>query len=263
MSGPIPFEAIQAAALSQAEQLLGDWFPAGRKIGREFKIGNLRGDPGESLSINLDSGKWADFADGASGHDLIDLRAAIKHTDRVGAARELAETLGIKINGQAELAHVKPNDQAKPEKDDWQPIIPPPAGAPLPDQSKFYGYSTVHEYLGPGDKLLFYVRRREATATKRKQFHPLVYGTLNGKTGWHSKHPAPPRPLYGLNRLTVLPDASVLLCEGEKAANAAQELFPIMPACPGAEALSPPSTPRWRRLPAATSSFGRCGRRRP
>ena len=59
-----------------------------------------------------------------------------------------------------------------------------------------------------------------------KQFFPLVYGTKDGVAGWHDKHPARPKPLYGLNRLSALPEASVILCEGEKASDAAQATFP-------------------------------------
>ena len=35
-----------------------------------------------------------------------------------------------------------------------------------------------------------------------------------------------PRPLYGLDRLAARPDAPVIVCEGEKAADAAERLFP-------------------------------------
>src|SRR6476646_10644414 len=49
---------------------------------------------------------------------------------------------------------------------------------------------------------------------------------LYGKRGWHAKHPAQPRPLYGLDRLATRPNARVLVCEGETAADAATRLFP-------------------------------------
>lgn len=45
-------------------------------------------------------------------------------------------------------------------------------------------------------------------------------------TGWHCKAPPAPRPLYGLDRLAALPDGPVLVCEGEKAADAASKIFP-------------------------------------
>jgi putative DNA primase/helicase len=62
VNGKIPFGQIRDEALAQARRLLPSWFPRGRIVGREFKIGNIRGDPGESLSINLVNGRWKDFA---------------------------------------------------------------------------------------------------------------------------------------------------------------------------------------------------------
>lgn len=47
-----------------------------------------------------------------------------------------------------------------------------------------------------------------------------------GPDGWDWKGPAGPRPLYGLDRLAARPDAPVLIVEGEKAADAAGQLFP-------------------------------------
>ena len=229
MSRAIPFEAIRVAAFAQADRLLRDWFPHGRIVGREFKIGDLQGRPGESLSINLTTGKWADFAEGVAGHDIIDLLAATTYRgDRIRAARELGKMLGIDATSRAGKSNGKTryNRHAVPDHEDWQPTIPPPANVPKPAPSHFDGYDITYEYCDLDDRLLFYVRRREATGGKRKQFHPLVYGVLNGEKGWHSKHPPIPKPLYGLNRLTMLPDATVLLCEGEKAANAAQMIFP-------------------------------------
>jgi uncharacterized protein (DUF927 family) len=57
-----------------------------------------------------------------------------------------------------------------------------------------------------------------------------VWTARNGepqtRIAWHSKAPPSPRPLYGLDRLATRPDAAVLVCEGEKAADAASALFP-------------------------------------
>jgi len=54
----------------------------------------------------------------------------------------------------------------------------------------------------------------------------LTYGALDGRTGWHDRAPDTPRPLYGLEKLAARPDAPVMIHEGEKAADAAQWLFP-------------------------------------
>jgi hypothetical protein len=111
---------------------------------------------------------------------------------------------------------------------DWRPIVPAPRDAPRPTDQQL-ACDMLHEYCGADDQLLCYVRRIEATGGKRKQFLPLTYGSLNGRSGWHDRAPATPRPLYRLNALAhAAPDATVLVCEGEKAADAAQRLFPDM-----------------------------------
>ncbi len=50
-------------------------------------------------------------------------------------------------------------------------------------------------------------------------------GSPRDRTGWHCKAPPSPRPLYSLDRLAARPDAPVLVCEGEKAADAASAIF--------------------------------------
>ncbi len=50
--------------------------------------------------------------------------------------------------------------------------------------------------------------------------------TPDGKGGWQWKALPDPRPLYGLDRLAANSSVPVLVCEGEKAAVAAQTLFP-------------------------------------
>lgn len=212
----IPFEQISAAALSQADRLLATWFPRGRKVGREFKIGNLAGDPGDSLCINLDTGLWSDFATGERGGDLIDLRAASLHQRTGDIAKQLATDLGISEPQQ----RPQPNNQRG-----WHPFIPPPKDAPKPN-GVLNGFDVVYEYTDGQDRVTHYVGRIEAKGGERKRFVPITYGVLDGKPGWHRKSPPSPRPLYGLNRLTSAPDATVIICEGEKAANAAQALFP-------------------------------------
>ena len=50
-------------------------------------------------------------------------------------------------------------------------------------------------------------------------------GKARDRTGWHCKGLPEPRPLYGLPDLVARADASVLIVEGEKAADAAAALF--------------------------------------
>ena len=210
----IPFAEINRAALSQLPSLLREWLPAGKMMGREFVVGDLAGSPGESLSINTTTGAWADFAAAARGGDPISLYAAIHRMEQGDAARELGKRLGVYLNGEER--------QAIPTKKspDWRPMLPPPPDAPVPDLS---GYDHVYTYRDARGRTLFYIRRREAASGRRKVFTPLTFGILDGKRGWHAKHPAAPRPLYGLDRLNGRP---VLICEGEKACDAARAMLP-------------------------------------
>lgn len=53
-------------------------------------------------------------------------------------------------------------------------------------------------------------------------------GNRRDGVGWHLKAMPTPRGLYGLEKLAQQPAAAVLIVEGEKAADAAQALFPSM-----------------------------------
>jgi len=88
-----------------------------------------------------------------------------------------------------------------------------------PDAARFCGFDDKHCYTLLDDSKMHDGGRIEARNGKRKQFVPLIYGVLDGARGWHKKTPDPPPPLYGLNKLTAMPDAIVVLCEGEKAAH--------------------------------------------
>lgn len=86
-------------------------------------------------------------------------------------------------------------------------------------------------YRDSDGNFLFYVQRFDASP-ERKEFRPLLPSGAGKKTRWIRKAPGEPRPLYGLDRLAANPDAEVLICEGEKATDAAARLFPgMVPVC--------------------------------
>src|SRR3954447_13993971 len=90
--GAIDFEGLARSLLARSRSLLPKWFPNGKWHGREFRVGSIHGEPGESLSINGDTGVWADFnpaGGGLKGGDLISLYAAMHRTSQVEAAKEL------------------------------------------------------------------------------------------------------------------------------------------------------------------------------
>ena len=94
----IDFAAINAAALAVLPGLLDRWLPDGRvEAGREYVARNPRRDDRRlgSFKINLHTGRWADFATGDKGGDVISLAAYLADIRQIEAARELAAMLGI------------------------------------------------------------------------------------------------------------------------------------------------------------------------
>lgn len=219
----IDFDAINALALGRFESLLRQWLPSGKRSGAEYSAINPMRSDGHagSFTINTDKGVWKDFASGDGGGDPVSLYAYLFHqNDQGAAAKELADSLGL--YGRAVLP-----DAAKPaipgNKSDWQPIIPP-LNAPPPHKAHIKrGFPEqiwcYHSASGPP---LGYVYRF-LTSDGGKVTLPLSW-CHNKKTGveeWRWMAFAAPRWLYGLDRLTAKPDATVLIVEGEKCADAA------------------------------------------
>ena len=86
----LDFKEIADGLLSKAMYVLPIWLPGGKLMGREYSCADLRGGPGQSLKVNVESGLWKDFATGEAGGDLISLYAAIRGVSQVQAARDLA-----------------------------------------------------------------------------------------------------------------------------------------------------------------------------
>lgn len=94
----IDFAAVNAAALPVLIALLARWLPEGQRRGHEWMARNpTRADrqPG-SFSINMQTGRWADFATGDRGGDVVSLAAYLFGLTQVEAARRIAQMLGVR-----------------------------------------------------------------------------------------------------------------------------------------------------------------------
>lgn len=93
----IDFAGINRAALANVDQILRRWLPGGRVNGAEYVVRNPRRNDRRlgSFKINTETGKWADFATGDRGGDLVSLAAYLSGLSQVEAARELADMLGM------------------------------------------------------------------------------------------------------------------------------------------------------------------------
>src|SRR5687768_16964538 len=110
------------------------------------------------------------------------------------------------VIGEAELAQTDTIFKA-----DWSPVLPAPIANPPPSHPEHRRWgkpSHVWTYRDAAGVLLFQVYRFDP-AGRPKEILPFTYGRLNDREGWHWKAPKEPRPLYGLDRLTLLPNAPV------------------------------------------------------
>jgi hypothetical protein len=89
------FDDVNHAALTRLPSLLVEWFPAGRLNGREFEIGDIQGHAGRSFKVNVDTGRWADFAGDVKGGDPVSLYAAFRGLTQGDAASELGRIVGV------------------------------------------------------------------------------------------------------------------------------------------------------------------------
>ncbi len=97
MRGRLDFGAINAAALPALPTLLRRWLPDGRQVGREYVARNPRraDKRAGSFKVNTRTGRWADFATGDAGSDVVSLAAYLGSTGQGDAAKNLAAMLGV------------------------------------------------------------------------------------------------------------------------------------------------------------------------
>ena len=255
------FQRINAAL---SPDLVREWLPDGEKQGNEWVSTNpTRADqsPG-SFKVNLNTGLWKDFATGDAGGDLVSLWAYLQGLEQKQAAIELVERYRLGIDTTATSQPSPRSTARKPatnqQKDSKGAVVMPvPDDAPTPPLTHpKHGEPVMHwEYRNQQGQLLFLVARyNDPVATTssgkpKKHFSPLTYRQQPGKQPqWAYAGPDAPCPLYGLDRLASKPEATVLVCEGEKAADAAAVLLPDMVAISWAGGSSAVNKSDWSAL---------------
>ena len=224
----IDFPAIAQAALDRAETLVSQWLPAGRRNGHEWLVGDLSGNPGESTSINLRTGVWADFAGDAKGGDLISLYAAINNIEQLEAAKALAE-----------LLNMPPEPKAAPPKrkgQNWTQVIPAPDHVQPPTMRHFHhGLPAASwHYRDAEGRTIGYIARF-TKSEGGKEVMPMTWARNleTGEETWKWLSFLKPRPLYGLPELAAEPQKRVVIVEGEKCADALRGLGLLAITWPG------------------------------
>lgn len=234
MSKRPSFSEVKHASLKSIEQVLSNWLPGGKRVdgGKEYTAPNpTRNDKhAGSLKISLTKGTWADFATGDKGGDLIDLVRYLESCSDVDASQKLIEFLRIDAG-----TVISAQSANKPATAEWQAVLPIPAEAmaKCPNKHRQHGVpSKVWCYRNSQGEPLMVLYRFDIAGNPeepaKKVFAPLTWCIrgAQGRAQWRWQGLAEPRPLLRLDELDNKPDAPVILCEGEKAADAAQVLLP-------------------------------------
>ncbi|MBU1348206.1 MAG: hypothetical protein KKA16_14800 [Alphaproteobacteria bacterium] len=97
MTGRVDFPRVNATALRNSQAVLRGLLPDGRRDGQEWVARNPHRNDRHlgSFKVNLETGKWGDFAAGDRGGDLVSLAAFVARTSQRDACIRLAESLGI------------------------------------------------------------------------------------------------------------------------------------------------------------------------
>ena len=236
---PINFTALADALLRDADNLVPRWLPGGERRGHEYVCGSLAGGKGSSCSINLVSGKWADFASDEKGNDLLSLYAAIHGLSQGKAAAEVAREEGLEdvagiVKGADASAAPRPPRPApppakpKPEPEGWLAITPVPGYAPAVNFAHQHRTDDdivkVTEYRLNDDLLGYVVRFRTSDGGKDDIVRTWCESQTKGGARWHWKQWQEPRPLY--LPMARLPEGrTVIVVEGEIKAGVLQALL--------------------------------------
>lgn len=144
---------------------------------------------------------------------------------------ELISSNGAPLQ-EATLYPNKDSDVENRWEQDDSAIDLAPENPPIPDRLKVIDVdgekitaSGQWAYRNGKGGLLGYILRFDVSPTQ-KEFRPLTLQPTKKGMEWKHKALDEPRPLYGLDRLCANPEAEVIVCEGEKAADAAARLFP-------------------------------------
>lgn len=204
------FKRLNEQLLHGVDVLLASWLPGGKVRGSEFMAGDIYGGTGDSLKVNVHTGKWADFANPShSGGDLISLYATIHGISQADAYDRLANV------------EVKPNLKRSHTPEKNQAPVYAAQDFSITAGGRVLKPTYIHRYADPsGTKHPLVVCRYDKPDGK-KTYRPYA---LNG-SGYLAQNIPDNRPLYNLDLITKHPDKPILVVEGEKAADIAAEFI--------------------------------------
>ncbi|MEY4327322.1 MAG: hypothetical protein RIS24_3493, partial [Verrucomicrobiota bacterium] len=216
MTLPELSDALSVRVAELCAQLL----PAGRQVGSQWIVGNVFGDAGDSLYVELTGpkqGLWYDHAAG-NGGDLPALLGQPQTLPKGRAAQWAREFLGIRDDYQPEPRRFDPLKHGH-RADASQPYRYGSAAWPYPDADGTIQAYVVRFDLPDGSKDVRPLRFLPPENQPPDLLNPRHWRWK----GWTSPESV---PLFNLHLLARRPNDPVLVVEGEKTAVAASKLFP-------------------------------------
>lgn len=145
---------------------------------------------------------------------------------------EVRDAIEKKLNGEEPAEReATPSERREKVEDRWAVVFPVPESARFSiddfQHAAFGRPSQVWTYRMPGGQIAGWIARYDL-AEGEKEVIPFVWGrnNLNGNEEPIRRSMPDPRPLYNLDLIDENPEKTVMFSEGEKAADAAKQLFP-------------------------------------
>lgn len=189
---PVTVAEIRESLLDRLNAVLGYLLPGGEYRKDRFVVGNIRGDAGDSLSIETQGpkkGMWHDFATGEGG-DILDLWAGATGKNTQYDFPEVLEEAWSWLGGSHNVVYNRIAAKPKKEPENLGP------------------HTAKYDYTDADGNLIACVYRYDTP--KGKEFRPWDVASRRQR--------APDsRPLY--NQVELFASSEVVLVEGEKCAD--------------------------------------------
>ncbi len=205
-------------------------YPTGKVNERTqtLHVGNFEGEPGQSCMISLSDGHGFDF-NGKVYLDVVDVVATRLGCDAADAIRWLRSNSWLQRGGAGSVATARPVPQANPPT---YRLKIAPADAKFPRKEELDFWAENQEIVPTGSPDIHVYRTRDGGIGLLVIRWPTATGKEVRRASWTGRRwqlggtADAVLPLYRLPELLARPEATVLICEGEKATDAAAELWP-------------------------------------
>lgn len=201
-----------------SERFLADLFPSGHFANGYFYIGDINGSSGDSLTVCLKGNKfgvWRDHQSDDKGGDLLELLARAKKINKFEASKWAIDRYDGNGRYGDDLASSKKSTKTRGQK--------PRRSNFVPTRSK--NLEQVWAVKDLDGNVLFYDLRFYNDAGKKGHCPVTGHFLSNGKFKRNKTLTWPETlPLYGLEKLKPNPEATIILCEGAKTADAAANI---------------------------------------